>query len=119
MQPHKTFNIAVILASGEGSRFGSYDVPKQFVRLAGKPIIAYSLKTFMEHPRIDGIVVVAKERFHAEIGAMVKEIMDDTAGDMANAIGNDMARDLTNVMANDLDGANTSAILNSGGGGQR
>ncbi|TOC44737.1 hypothetical protein CGJ88_16895, partial [Vibrio parahaemolyticus] len=38
-------NIAVILASGTGSRFGS-NIPKQFVKLAGKPIIAYTVSAF-------------------------------------------------------------------------
>ena len=38
-------NIAVILAGGVGSRFGD-NVPKQFVEVLGKPVIAYTIEQF-------------------------------------------------------------------------
>jgi len=50
-------NIAVILASGTGSRFRSA-VPKQFLKLAGKTVLEHTLDTFERHPRIDEIVIV-------------------------------------------------------------
>lgn len=50
-------NIAVILASGTGSRFGS-KVPKQFVKLAGKPVIQYTIEVFQSAPDIDEIIIV-------------------------------------------------------------
>ena len=50
-------NIAVILAGGIGSRFGA-DIPKQFVEVFGKPIIAYTLEPFENHPNVDAILVV-------------------------------------------------------------
>lgn len=37
------FKAAILLASGEGSRFGG-DIPKQYVDLQGKPIILHSLE---------------------------------------------------------------------------
>ncbi len=55
-------NIAIILASGSGSRFGS-KIPKQFVRLAGKPVIQYTIDAFELSPLIDEIIVVTKEEF--------------------------------------------------------
>lgn len=48
---------AVILASGSGLRFQESQ-PKQFMKLAGLPIIVHTLKTFQGNGRIDGIVVV-------------------------------------------------------------
>lgn len=47
-------NIAVILASGSGSRFGA-KLPKQFVRLAGKPVIQYTIEAFEAAQAIDEI----------------------------------------------------------------
>ena len=50
-------NIAVILAGGVGNRVGA-GIPKQFVEILGKPIIAYTIKPFEEHPDVDAILVV-------------------------------------------------------------
>ena len=38
-------NVAIILAAGQGKRFGA-EVPKQFVEVLGKPILAYTLEVF-------------------------------------------------------------------------
>lgn len=50
-------NIAVILAGGVGNRFGA-DIPKQFVKVLGKPVIAYTLEPFERDTNIDAILVV-------------------------------------------------------------
>jgi len=50
-------NIAVILAGGTGSRVGG-PVPKQFLTLAGRTVIAHSIETFNNHPAIDEVAVV-------------------------------------------------------------
>ena len=50
-------NIAVILAGGVGSRMGA-DIPKQYIRVRGKPIIAYTLEKFQKSSSIDYIEVV-------------------------------------------------------------
>ncbi len=49
---------AIILASGTGSRFG-LDLPKQFYKLKNKTIFEYSVETFENHPKIDGIIIVS------------------------------------------------------------
>jgi len=43
--------IAIIVAGGRGTRFGS-DLPKQFLPLAGKPILAWALRAFRGADRI-------------------------------------------------------------------
>jgi len=48
---------AVVLASGSGTRFGG-EVPKQFVKLAGKPIVEHTLEVFDSHRGIGAIVLV-------------------------------------------------------------
>lgn len=50
-------NIAVILAGGVGSRLGA-DIPKQFLDVAGRPMLAYTIQAFEEHPQVDAIEVV-------------------------------------------------------------
>ena len=49
-------NIAIILSGGVGSRMGT-NIPKQYIEINGKPVLWYSLKTFMEHPDIDVVVI--------------------------------------------------------------
>ena len=50
-------NIAVILAGGVGSRVGA-GMPKQFVKILGKPVIVYTIEAFQTHEDIDSIEVV-------------------------------------------------------------
>ena len=51
---------AVIVAAGRGTRFGR---PKQLVDLAGKPLVAWSVKTFAAMPEIVDLVVVTEVEF--------------------------------------------------------
>ena len=50
-------NVAIVLAGGSGRRMGA-ETPKQFIRVDGKPVIAYTLDNFQRHPEIDAILVV-------------------------------------------------------------
>jgi len=50
-------NIAIILAGGVGNRVGA-GIPKQFIEILGKPILAYSIEPFDKHSDIDAILVV-------------------------------------------------------------
>ena len=47
----------VVPAAGRGARFGG-DVPKQYLPLAGKPLLRHTLERLAAHPRIAGLVVV-------------------------------------------------------------
>ena len=53
-------NAAIIVAAGTGSRFGS-DVPKQFLEVAGRPIVAHAISTFERATSIDSVIVVVSE----------------------------------------------------------
>lgn len=50
-------NVAIILAGGIGSRLGA-TIPKQFIEIKGKPIIAHTLDIFEKNCHIDAIEVV-------------------------------------------------------------
>jgi 2-C-methyl-D-erythritol 4-phosphate cytidylyltransferase len=60
---------AILLAAGEGNRFGP-ELPKQFVRLAGEQILARSLR-IIAAAGVDTIVVVANPNWMAETQAVV------------------------------------------------
>lgn len=55
-------NIAVILAGGTGSRVGS-DIPKQFLKVAGKKIIEHTIDVFEKNSNIDEICVVCNPMY--------------------------------------------------------
>ena len=48
---------ALIVAGGVGTRMGA-DIPKQFVKVKGKPVVIWTLENFQTHPLIDRIRVV-------------------------------------------------------------
>lgn len=73
-------NIAIILAGGIGTRLGG-DIPKQYVKICGKPIIIYCLEKFAKHEKIDGIVIVAAENWYKYIETWIdKEKIDKFQG---------------------------------------
>ena len=51
-------NIAVIFAGGTGQRMNTKALPKQFLKLHGKPILVYTLEKFQYHKEIDAIILV-------------------------------------------------------------
>ena len=64
-------NYVIIIAGGVGSRLGA-SVPKQFVEVLGKPVIAYTMEHFQNHPEIDAIELVCVDGFQGQL----KEIAD-------------------------------------------
>lgn len=59
-------NVAIILAGGVGSRIGA-NVPKQFIEIAGKPILAYTLEVFQNNRNIDAIEIVCHKEWLDEV----------------------------------------------------
>ena len=63
-------NIAVILAGGSGSRLGN-DIPKQFLKVAGKQVIEHSIDVFENCTEIDEICIVCKPDYIANVEEIV------------------------------------------------
>lgn len=49
--------VALIVAAGRGERLGA-DLPKQYLNLAGLPVLRRSVMAFLRHPAVDEVVVV-------------------------------------------------------------
>ena len=58
METSRKTTLAVILSGGSGNRFGA-SVPKQFLTLGNRPVLAHSIKTFASHPVVDSVIIVA------------------------------------------------------------
>ena len=52
---------ALIVAGGAGTRMGT-DIPKQFLELAGKPVLMHSIERFRAFDNTIGIIVVIPEK---------------------------------------------------------
>jgi 2-C-methyl-D-erythritol 4-phosphate cytidylyltransferase len=64
--------IAIILSGGKGERFEN-SLPKQFVKLAGKSVIEYTIDVFNRHKDIDEIIIVSKEDYIEKTWEIVKK----------------------------------------------
>jgi 2-C-methyl-D-erythritol 4-phosphate cytidylyltransferase len=58
--------VAVVLAGGSGSRFGS-DRPKQLRSLAGRNLIEHCVRAFDQAPAVDDVLVVVAPDIEAEV----------------------------------------------------
>ena len=70
------WNTALILAGGIGLRVGS-DIPKQYIEVGGSPVIAYCLRVFARHDKINAVQIVADEIWRDFI---LKRMRADEAG---------------------------------------
>ena len=62
--------VALIVAAGSGTRIGGA-TPKQFLPLAGKPMLAYSVKALAMHRRIDALLVAVAPDWRDYAAALV------------------------------------------------
>ena len=64
--------IAIILAGGVGLRVGA-NRPKQFVEVLGKPILAYTIEIFQNHPEVDAVEVVCHKSWKDFLKQMIRQ----------------------------------------------
>lgn len=65
-------NIAIILASGTGSRCG-LDIPKQFVKIDGKMVLEYSIEAFEQNELISEIIVVTSKDYVGKLSDLTNK----------------------------------------------
>lgn len=63
-------NIAIILAGGSGSRMGN-NIPKQFLKIAGKQVIEHTIDVFENNKNIDEIIIVSRADYIINIENLV------------------------------------------------
>lgn len=89
-------NVALILAGGVGNRLGA-KIPKQFIEVLGKPVLAYTIEAFEKHPEIDAVLVACvkpyinyiwemKEKYRLSKLKWVTEGGDTFQGSVLNGI---------------------------------
>lgn len=67
---------AIVVAAGRGMRFGG---PKQFVELAGLPMVGWSLRTFEAMPEIADIAIVTEEEWLGPMRELARAIVPSHA----------------------------------------
>lgn len=60
----KKWCTAIVLAAGRGTRMGTREA-KQYLEIAGKPVVVYALEAFQASPLIDDIILMT-DRDHLE-----------------------------------------------------
>lgn len=63
---------AIILAGGVGSRVGA-DIPKQFIKVQGKPIIVYTMEIYQHNSKVDNIEVVCHKDYIDYLQSLVEQ----------------------------------------------
>jgi 2-C-methyl-D-erythritol 4-phosphate cytidylyltransferase len=61
---------ALILAGGSGSRMNT-DLPKQYIQINSRTVLAYTLDPFQSSSNIDSIVIAASSEYHSLIEKIV------------------------------------------------
>ena len=84
-------NYAIVLASGTGSRLGN-DLPKQFVKIAGKTVLEHTVEIFEKNNLINEIIKLEKNntnKIHIPIPkADSKVLVTAKVGHIPNIITN-------------------------------
>lgn len=65
-------NTVLMLAGGVGARMGA-NIPKQFIKIKGKPIIAYTLDILEKNQSIDAVEIVCVHGFEDLVEQIVAE----------------------------------------------
>ena len=73
----------IIVAAGRGTRAGG-TLPKQWQPLMGKPVIQWSVDTFLKNSMIDEVIVV----YHPDDQNLMKQISNDVQGVLGGATRN-------------------------------
>ncbi len=66
-------NIAIILASGSGSRIKQSKIPKQFIEISNKPIVIHTMERFLSNKNIDKIIVSCHPEWIDYLSKYVKD----------------------------------------------
>ena len=63
----------IILAGGLSERLGESETPKQFIKVAGVPLVMYCLRTFERCADMDALAIVAPEQWREKLQKWLDE----------------------------------------------
>ena len=66
-------NVAVVLAGGTGARVG-LTIPKQLIKVAGKPIMEHTIGVLQASPLIDEIIILMAPGHLDAVRAMLRPV---------------------------------------------
>jgi 2-C-methyl-D-erythritol 4-phosphate cytidylyltransferase len=90
--------VAIIPAGGTGRRMGG-EIPKQYLSLAGIPILVHTLRKFQRSPFVDEIILVVPERDITEVRRDMVERYDLTRVSLVIAGGRERQDSVRNALA--------------------
>ena len=64
--------VAIILAGGKSGR-NRQNIPSQFINIAGKPILVYSMDAYQAHPSVDDIYIVCLKGWETIVRAYAEQ----------------------------------------------
>ncbi len=69
-------NIALFLSGGTGTRIGD-PVPKQYIKVSGRPVFSYCLESLFAHEKIDAVQIVASLEWQEEVSGWAKQVINE------------------------------------------
>ena len=66
-----------ILAGGKGTRMGNTDLPKQFLKIGGKPIFIHTIEAFLNSNMIDKIILCTPKVWLEYAGDEINKYLGD------------------------------------------
>jgi 2-C-methyl-D-erythritol 4-phosphate cytidylyltransferase len=66
-------NIALLLSGGTGTRMGG-EIPKQYIEIGGKALIAYCIEALSRHDKLDAFQIVADTLWQKQIEAWLERV---------------------------------------------
>ena len=100
-------NTAVLLAGGVGTRVG-LDLPKQLIKIAGRPIMEHTLAVFDQHPDVDDIIIMMAP---GHLGAVRTIVRDGGYSKVRQILEGAATRSETTVRALDALGEGNRKVL--------
>lgn len=61
--------VALLMAGGQGRRMDT-PVPKQYIEVAGRPVLAYTLRAFARHEGVDAVCVVCEDSWASHVAVL-------------------------------------------------
>lgn len=89
---------AGILAGGVGSRMGNYTIPKQFLPINGKPIIAHVAEKFLIHNEVDMVIIGVNPEWYQSMVDVQKKYLSGFSNLVVVKGGSDRNATIDNVI---------------------